>query len=93
MLTYGAGDYHVVRWIGLCFKNVFVIFKLFITQNSIIFSGLTLILAMMLVGKLLNFDFFLALKSPPMIPASLVLNVLNVLTARFRILQGGFECR
>ena len=31
-------------------------------------------LSMILVGKLLNFDFVLALKSPPMITASLVLN-------------------
>ena len=83
MLAYEAGDCHVVRWIGLCLKNVFVIFKLFITQNSIIFSPLTLIslfayLPMMLVGKLLNFEFVLALKSPPMITASLVLNVLII---------------
>ena len=83
MLTYGAGDCHVVRWISLRLGNVFVIFKLFITQNSIIFSPLTLIslfayLPMMLEGKLLNFEFVLALKSPPMITASLVLNVLII---------------
>ena len=82
MLTYGAGDCHV-RWISLCLKNVFAIFKLFIIQNSIIFSPLTLIslfayLPMMLVGKLLNFEFVLALKSPPMITASLALNVLII---------------
>ena len=81
--TYGAGDCHVVRWIGLCFENVFVIFKLFITQNLNIFSPFRLIslfayLPMMLVGKLLNFDFVLALKSPSMITVSLVLNVLAI---------------
>ena len=78
VLTYGAGDCHVVRWIGLCLKNVF---KLFITLNLIIFSPVTLIslfayLPMMLVGKFLNFEFVLAMKSLPMIMASLVLNVL-----------------
>ena len=62
---------------------MFVIFKFFITQNSIIFSPLTLVslfayLLMILIGKLLNFEFVLALKSPPVITASLVLNVLII---------------
>ena len=83
ILTYRAGDCHVVRWICLCLKNVFVIFKLFIAQNSIIFSPLTLIslfayLPMMSVGKLLNSEFVLAFKSPPMTTASLILNVLII---------------
>ena len=83
MLTYGDGDCHVVRWIGLCLGNVFVIFKLFITQNSIIFSRFRLILLfaylpVMLVGKLLSCDFVLVLKPPPMITDSLVFNVLII---------------
>ena len=62
---------------------MFVIFKFFITQNSIIFSPLTLVslfayLLMIFIGKLLNFEFVLALKSPPVITASLVLNVLII---------------
>ena len=62
---------------------MFVIFKFFIAQNSIIFSPLTLVslfayLLMILIGKLLNFEFVLALKSPPVITASLVLNVLII---------------
>ena len=38
MLTYGADDCHVVRWLGLCLKNVYVIFKLNYTEFDHFFN-------------------------------------------------------